>query len=58
VTRYITLAEYLWLAEQVTAGDVPANAQEALRRGGVAANPRGYAAIYAPGLVSWMTLDG
>jgi hypothetical protein len=41
-----------------TAGDVPANAQEALRRGGVAANPRGYAAIYAPGLVSWMTLDG
>jgi hypothetical protein len=42
----------------LTVGDVPAHAQESLRRGGTARNPRGYAAVYTPGLDSWMTLDG
>jgi hypothetical protein len=44
--------------QTLTAGDVPANAQEALRRGDVSPDPRGYAALYAPGLYSWTTLDG
>jgi hypothetical protein len=42
----------------LTVGDVPAHAQEALRLNGTARNPQGYAAIYAPALDSWMTLDG
>jgi hypothetical protein len=40
-----------------SAGDLPANAQEVFR-GDVFPDPQGYAAIYAPGLVSGMTFDG
>jgi hypothetical protein len=43
---------------RLSAGDLPANAQEVFRLHGAFEDPQGFAATYAPGLVYAMTLDG
>ena len=43
---------------RLSAGALPANAEEVLRTGDVFPDPQGFAAIYGPGLIFWKTLDG